>query len=255
MHYSRIPVEYWDHRLQTIRSMGFNALSVYIMWNYHEVSKGVYDYQSSNKNLALFLKMAQQYDFYVLIRPGPYVCAEWDFGGLPARLLNIPNLKIRTNNRPYLDQVSLYFQSLVPILSPFLASNGGPIILLQIENELGFYNDDKAYIQALRDMWLTLGIQTDQYYVDTVDNLEKSHWDGANIGINDGNTEEKYLIARLIEPQGLLFGGEIYSGWLTHWGEEYQGKNMTTYLKEFNLLLANNHFFSMYMVHGAPTSG
>lgn len=112
--------------------MGFNALSVYIMWNYHEVAKGKFDYTTENKNLALFLQLAQKYGFYVLIRPGPYVCAEWDFGGLPARLLNINGIKLRANNAIYLAEVREYFASLVPILSPYLAVNSGPIVLLQI---------------------------------------------------------------------------------------------------------------------------
>jgi aryl-phospho-beta-D-glucosidase BglC (GH1 family) len=103
VHYSRIPVEYWEHRLQLIKSMGFNTLSVYIMWNYHETEKGKFDYQTGNKNLSLFLELAKKYDLYVLIRPGPYVCAEWDLGGFPARLLNVNGLKFRANNQVYLN--------------------------------------------------------------------------------------------------------------------------------------------------------
>ena len=102
------------------------------MWNYHEVSKGKFDYANENKNLPLFLQLAKKYGFYVLIRPGPYVCAEWDFGGLPARLLNINGLKLRANNAVYLAEVREYFASLVPILTPHLGVNGGSIVLLQI---------------------------------------------------------------------------------------------------------------------------
>lgn len=103
VHYSRIPVEYWDHRLQLIKSMGFNALSIYIMWNYHETEREKFDYTTGNKNLGLFLELAKKYNMYVLIRPGPYVCAEWDLGGFPARMLNINGLKFRANNQVYLD--------------------------------------------------------------------------------------------------------------------------------------------------------
>lgn len=161
VHYSRIPVEYWEHRLQLIKAMGCNALSVYIMWNYHETERGKFDYQTGNKNLALFLELAKKYNLYVLIRPGPYVCAEWDLGGFPARLLNINGLKFRANNQVYLNEVKLYFQSLVPILKPYWAANGGPIVLLQIENEYGFYGNDKTYIEALRQMWRDLGVNAD----------------------------------------------------------------------------------------------
>jgi beta-galactosidase len=128
-------------------------------------------------------------------------------------------------------------------------------VLLQIENEYGFYGTDKTYIEALRQIWYTWGINTDQYYVDTISNIKKSHWDGANIGINDGVTEEQYTNARSIEPNGMIFGGEIYSGWLTHWGEKFQGKDIARYTKEFEFLLKNNHSFSMYMVHGGTNFG
>ena len=115
-----------------VKSMGFNSLSVYIMWNYHEVKRGVFDYETENKNLTLFLELAKKLDLYVLIRPGPYVCAEWDFGGLPARFLVDPNLTIRSNTPIYLAETKVYFASLVPLLKPYLSSNGGPIVLLQI---------------------------------------------------------------------------------------------------------------------------
>ena len=116
IHYSRIPVEYWEHRIQMVKALGLNALSIYIMWNYHEISKGNFDYSTENKNLSLFLDLAEKYDLKVLIRPGPYVCAEWDFGGLPARLLSINGLVIRANNNLFLDEVKIYFESLAPIL-------------------------------------------------------------------------------------------------------------------------------------------
>lgn len=110
IHYSRIPVEYWEHRLLTIKSMGFNALSIYIMWNYHETDKGKFDYETENKNLPLFLSLAKKHNFYVLFRPGPYVCAEWDFGGLPPRLLNpSAGVKIRQNNPGFLAETKIYF--------------------------------------------------------------------------------------------------------------------------------------------------
>ena len=124
-----------------------------------------------------------------MIRPGPYVCAEWDFGGLPARLLNIPNLKIRTRDPIYLAEVEVYTKSLVPILSPYLSSNGGPIVLLQIENEYGSFGNDLEYINALRQQWKDVGIEIEEYHADSANNIEKSHWSGANIGVNGAVTE------------------------------------------------------------------
>lgn len=103
LHFTRIPREYWEHRLQMVKALGLNALSVYIFWNYHELSRGVFDFENGEKDLVGFLKLSQKYGFKLLLRPGPYVCAEWDFGGLPARLLGIKNVTIRASNKPYED--------------------------------------------------------------------------------------------------------------------------------------------------------
>lgn len=103
VHYSRIPVEYWEHRILMIKALGLNALSVYIMWNYHELERGKYDFSSGNKNLPLFLELAEKHEMMVLFRPGPYVCAEWDLGGLPARLYTVQGIVFRANNTQFLE--------------------------------------------------------------------------------------------------------------------------------------------------------
>ena len=115
-----------------VKGMGFNAISVYIMWNFHELEKGKFEYENGDKNLRGFLDLAKKMGLMVLLRPGPYVCAEWDFGGLPARLLSIKGLEIRANNKLFLDEVKEYFASLIPIINDFSVTTGGPIIMLQI---------------------------------------------------------------------------------------------------------------------------
>lgn len=120
-----------------VKALGLNALSVYVMWNYHEIEKGKFDYSTDNRNISHFLDLAEKYNMKVLFRPGPYVCAEWDLGGFPARLLGVDGLVLRANNKLYLDEVKTYFQSLVPIINKHLYSDSNPkgsIILLQIEN-------------------------------------------------------------------------------------------------------------------------
>ena len=123
--------------------------------------------------------------------------------------------------------------------------------MLQIENEYGWYGTDKSYMEAIRSLWKDLNV-TDipEYYVDWFENIEKCHWEGANIGINNGIVENQWVKTREMEPKGYLLGGEIYSGWLTHWGEQWQGKSLADYTEEFRFLMENNHSFSMYMAHG-----
>ncbi len=118
-----------------IKALGLNALSVYIMWNYHEISRGKFDFATDNKNLPLFLDLAEKYNMMVLFRPGPYVCAEWDFGGMPARLLSIEGLVIRANNAKFLQETRIYFEALVPIMNKYLRNEKNPkgcIVMLQI---------------------------------------------------------------------------------------------------------------------------
>ena len=132
IHFARVPREYWEHRLQMIKGLGLNAVGVYIFWNFHELSPGIFDFRNGERDLVGFLELAAKYKLHVLLRPGPYVCAEWDFGGLPARLLGIEGLKIRASNNLYEEEVLTYFTALSRVIMPFLKINGGNIILLQI---------------------------------------------------------------------------------------------------------------------------
>lgn len=256
IHYSRIPVEYWEHRLQMVKALGMNGLSVYVMWNYHEVEPGVFDFSTENRNLSAFLELAIKYKMAVFIRPGPYVCAEWDFGGMPAWLLeNTTAATVRTNTPQYMAAVKRYFEAIAPILKKYDSKNGGPIQLLQIENEYGSFGNDLTYINALRQIWKDLGVTTDQYHADPSSVLARSHWSGANMGVNNGVTDNDYAIAKKLDPSVYIFGGEIYPGWLTHWGEPWATRTIDHVITQFTYLCQNNHSFSMYMVHGGSNFG
>lgn len=256
IHYSRIPVEYWEHRIQMIKGLGMNALSVYVMWNYHEVEPGVFDFSSENRNLPAFLDLAVKYKMAVFIRPGPYVCAEWDFGGMPAWLLeNTTAVTVRTNTAQYMAAVKRYFEAIAPILKKYDSKSGGPIQLLQIENEYGSFGNDMTYINGLRQIWKDLGVTTDQYHADPSSVLARSHWAGGNMGVNNGVSDNDYAIAKKLDPSVYIFGGEIYPGWLTHWGEAWATRTINQVLTQFTYLCQNNHSFSMYMVHGGSNFG
>uniref|UniRef100_A0A915EEU2 Glycoside hydrolase 35 catalytic domain-containing protein n=1 Tax=Ditylenchus dipsaci TaxID=166011 RepID=A0A915EEU2_9BILA len=139
IHYFRIHPSLWQDRLQRVRAAGLNAVQVYIPWNFHEIMAGVVDFQSPEKNLTHFLQLAQQNSLDVLLRIGPYVCAEWENGGLPWWLLRHPNISMRTSDPKYKEEVKKYFNVMLPIVKPLLYKNGGPVIMLQIENEYGSF--------------------------------------------------------------------------------------------------------------------
>ena len=158
MHPARIPKEYWRHRIQMAKAIGCNTIAVYIFWNYHEQKEEIFDFKTENRNIAEFIKICQQEGMWVLLRPGPYVCAEWDFGGLPPYLLKYPDIKVRCMDTRYMSAVERYITHLAKQVAALQCVNGGPILMVQIENEYGSYGDDKNYLEALRNLWIKNGI-------------------------------------------------------------------------------------------------
>lgn len=236
-----------------IKAMGMNTLSVYIMWNYHEVSPGVFDFSTENRNFSYFMDLAMKYKMYVVIRPGPYVCAEWDLGGLPAWYLenNTQSRTLRVNTVEFLTPVRRYFQALAPYFKKYDAEKGGPIILNQIENQYGSYGSDLNYISALRQIWKDLNVTIPQYHADGLSVMRNSHWSGAVIGLNGAVADADYKKAAEIDSTSpFIFGSEIYPGWLTHWGQNWASRSVDSTVTEFKTLMDFNHSYSMYMIHG-----
>lgn len=166
MHYPRIPRAYWRDRLRMAKAMGLNAVSTYVFWNLHEPRPGVYDF-SGNNDIAEFVREAQEEGLYVILRPGPYVCAEWEFGGYPAWLLKDHAIVLRSGDPKYIAEVNRWLKRLGEELAPLQIGNGGPIILTQVENEYGSFGDDHAYVERLRQVLLDAGFTKSQLY--TVD--------------------------------------------------------------------------------------
>ena len=147
MHPARIPREYWRQRIQMAKAMGCNTIAVYVFWNYHEPKEGVFDFKTENRNIATFIKICKEENMWVLLRPGPYVCAEWDFGGLPPYLLKYADIKLRCMDKRYMDAATRYINALAKQVQPLQCNNGGPILMVQIENEYGSYANDKIYLE------------------------------------------------------------------------------------------------------------
>ena len=145
IHPARIPAEYWRHRVQMAKAMGCNTIAAYIFWNYHESEEGIYDFSTGNHNLQEFFKIVQEEGMFLIVRPGPYVCAEWEFGGIPPYLLRIPDIKVRCMDPRYMAAAERYIAKLAEEIKPFMITKGGPILMLQIENEYGSYGNDRKY--------------------------------------------------------------------------------------------------------------
>lgn len=257
LHPSRIPAEYWSHRIRMAKAMGCNTVSVYVFWNYHEPVEGKFDFTTGNRHIAQFTKLVQGEGLWMLLRPGPYVCAEWDFGGIPAYLLKDPELRVRSMYPRYMQAAERYINALAKVVKPLLVTSGGPILMVQIENEYGSYGNDRAYMKRLRDVWVAAGINVPFFTGDgpTPYMLEAGTLPGAAVGLDSGSNEKHWELARSLNPGVPVFSSETYPGWLTHWGEQWQSPSVPNLLKEVTFLMANRKSFNFYVAHGGTNFG
>lgn len=257
LHPSRIPKEYWLHRIKMAKAMGCNTIALYVFWNYHEPEKGTFDFSSENRDLAEFIRLCQKEKMWVLFRPGPYVCGEWDFGGLPPYLLTIPDIKIRCMDPRYIAAVDRYIEKIAEVVKPLLVTNGGPVIMVQVENEYGSFGNDKAYMEHLKEKFISSGINVPLYTADgaTPHMLEAGALRGAAIGLDSGNDEKDFAEAEKLNYGVPVFSSETYPGWLTHWGEKWAKPDTTPLLNQVRYLLENKKSFNFYVLHGGTNFG
>jgi beta-galactosidase GanA len=275
IHYARVPRDYWRDRLRKIRAMGLNTIQVYAFWNSHEPQQGVFDF-SGNLDVAAFLQTAKEENLNVLMRLGPYSCGEWDAGGFPAWLFDGNKIKVRTTDPQFLQAAGLYLDRIGKEIGPYLASNGGPIIGLQIENEYGSYGPRAGrglgpdpdttrrqaheYMQAIKALFVHAGLGNEMFYTadgTDPDQMEMGELDGVLAAANFGPGEGKGSIAKIKarRPNQPVIVGEYWDGWFDAWGEEHQTTNATQQLDEVKWFLSNNYSFNLYMVHGGTTWG
>jgi beta-galactosidase len=257
MHPARIPKTYWRHRIQMTKAMGCNTVAAYFFWNYFETSEGVFDFSTENRNIREFLQICKEENMWVLARPGPYVCAEWDFGGLPSYLLKYPDIKIRCMDPRYMQAVEKYINALCKEIKGLQCIYGGPVMMLQIENEYGSYGNDRNYIKALKKMWRDNGIQIPFFTADgaTPYMLEAGSLEDCAIGLDSGSEDADFMIAGNHNPNVPVFSSETYPGWLTHWFEKWQRPDTNALKKEVTYLLKTNRSFNLYVIHGGTNFG
>lgn len=256
IHYFRVVPEYWEDRLLKLRAMGCNTVETYIPWNMHEPREGEFNFEGM-MDLGRFITLAQQTGLYVILRPSPYICAEWEFGGLPAWLLKEDGMKLRCSYKPYLDHVQKYYDKLMPYIKPYMYDNDGPVIMMQIENEYGYYGNDHAYMQWLKDLIRSYGITVALF---TSDGPYDNAFTGGKIPgiLQTGNfgshAQERFEFMRKY-VDGPLSCMEFWLGWFDDWGSGFHHTTSAEQnVKDFAYMLDNGNV-NIYMFQGGTNFG
>jgi beta-galactosidase len=257
LHYERIPREYWRDRLKKARAMGLNTISTYVFWNLHEPKAGVYDFAGS-LDVAEFVRIAQQEGLYVILRPGPYACAEWDLGGLPAWLLADPNIVLRSADEKFLVPAEQWLQRLGRELAPLQITHGGPIIAVQVENEYGSFGKDHAYMKRVLAALQNAGLgEALLYTADGGDELSAGTLPDIHAVVNFGPGEAKAEFAKSqkFRPGRPMMSGEYWDGWFDHWGDKHQTTDSVQQAQELDWILSQGYSINLYMFHGGTSFG
>jgi beta-galactosidase len=260
MHYQRIPREYWRARLRMARAMGLNSITTYVFWNVHEPRPGVYDF-SGNNDVAEFIHEAQQEGLYVILRPGPYACAEWEFGGYPAWLLKDHAARVRTTDPKFMEPARRWLMRLGLELAPLQIGNGGPIILTQVENEYGSFGSDHEYMEQIHKALVDAGFtQSVLYTADGPEEVPNGSLPELPVGINfgpehAGAAESAFNTLKKYRPNGPFLNSEFWDGWFDHWGSRHAHTNTAAEAANLKWMLDRGYSVSLYMFHGGTSFG
>jgi len=255
IHFARVPREYWGHRLRLCKAMGLNTVCAYLFWNYHQWDQARFDW-SGQADAAEFCRLAQQEGLWVILRPGPYACAEWEGGGLPWWLLKNENIRMRSRDPDFIVAGRAWLKEVGRILGPMQITRGGPILMVQVENEYGFYGDDAQYMGEIRQALLDGGFDVPLFACNPPYALRKGLRDDLFNVVNFGKDPAAgFKALREVQPKGPLMCGEFYPGWFDTWGFPHHLGNTPQYLADLEYMLKNNASFSIYMAHGGTTFG
>ncbi|CAH1154969.1 unnamed protein product [Phaedon cochleariae] len=264
VHYFRVPRQYWRDRLRKLRAAGLNTVETYIPWNLHEPKSGEYDFgdggndMSDFLHLEEFLQIAKEEDLFTIIRSGPFICAEFEFGGFPSWLLREDNIELRTSNSTYMNYVTRWFGVLLPILAKFQFTKGGPVIMFQVENEYAVSGKhDLSYMKMLRNIMIDNGIQE---LLVTADNpSRKTYGTLSDLFLMTGNfdTDPKTQLDLLkeIQPNRPTMTMEFWAGWFDFWGGKHNKKTVDEFIYNYEQILKYPASVNIYMFHGGTNFG
>lgn len=255
IHFARVPREEWRHRLQLCHAMGLNAVCAYLFWNFHEWKQGSYDW-SGQADAAEFCRIAQEEGLWVVLRPGPYACAEWEGGGLPWWLLKKPDIRLRSLDPVFMAASAAWLKEVGRVLGPQQVTHGGPILLVQAENEYGSFGKDADYMGVVRQSLIDGGFDVPLFACNPPSDIKNGLRSDLFQVVNFGKDPAKgFAMLRAVQPKGPLMCGEFYPGWFDTWGVEHHTGKTAQYLTDLEYMLKEGASFSIYMVHGGTTFG
>ena len=256
LHYPRIPREAWRDRLKMAKAMGLNTIGTYVFWNVHEPQPGQYDF-TGNNDVAAFVKMAQEEGLWVILRPSPYVCAEWEFGGYPYWLQNVSGLKVRSQEPQYVAAYQRYLAAVGKQLAPLQVNHGGPVLLVQVENEYGSYGSDKDYLALNKKLFEQAGFDGLLYTCDPAKDVADGHLPGLLPAVNglDKPEQVKQIVRTNHSGQGPFYIAEWYPAWFDWWGAPHHTVPAAKYAAPLDSVLKAGLSINMYMFHGGTTRG
>jgi len=257
IHYFRVVPEYWRDRLMKLKACGFNTVETYIAWNIHEPVEGRFCFEGI-ADLGRFIETAAELDLFVIVRPSPYICAEWEFGGIPAWLLADPGMELRCSHPAFLNKVDRYYDVILPLLRPYLCTNGGPIIAMQIENEYGSYGNDQHYLEYLRQAMIARGMDVLLFTSDGPDNamIQGGMVPGVLETVNFGSGPHgAFDLLQTYQEDQPLMCAEYWNGWFDHWGEEHHTRESADAVKVLDEMLSLGASVNFYMFHGGTNFG
>ena len=258
LHYPRIPRAYWEHRIKMCKALGMNTVCLYVFWSIHEQQEGKFDF-TGNNDVAEFCRLCQKNGMYVIVRPGPYVCAEWEMGGLPWWLLKKKDIKLREKDPYFMERVKIFEKKVGEQLASLTIQNGGPIIMVQVENEYGSYGKDKPYVSAIRDIVKESGFdKVELFQCDWSSNFLNNGLDDLTWTMNFGtgaNIDNQFKRLGEVRPNAPKMCSEFWSGWFDKWGARHETRPAKDMVEGMDEMLSKGISFSLYMTHGGTSFG
>lgn len=255
VHYFRTVPEHWEDRLQKLKALGLNTVETYIPWNFHEPKKGKFNFEGM-ADIERFIELAHKLGLYVILRPAPYICAEWEMGGLPSWLMKEKGLVMRSSHFAFLKHVDEYFAELLPKFKKHLLQNGGPVIAMQIENEYGAYGNDLEYLAFYREQYEKHGLDTFLFTSDGPDFITQGSIPDVTTTLNFGSrVDESFDALEAFKPGSPKMVAEFWIGWFDYWTGEHTVRSGDDVASVFKEIMEKNISVNFYMFHGGTNFG